>query len=80
MKIGNERGELRVESIKNSATVSVIPDVQAECFVIMPISDVEGYEKGHFERVYKDVFVPAIQKAGFKPFRADEDKGASLIQ
>ena len=23
-----------------------------ECFVIMPISDVEGYDKGHFDRVY----------------------------
>ena len=23
------------------------------CFVIMPISDVEGYPKGHFDRVYK---------------------------
>ena len=23
-----------------------------KCFVIMPISDVDGYPKGHFNRVY----------------------------
>lgn len=51
-----------------------------ECFVIMPISDPEGYEKGHFERVYKDIFIPAISKAGLIPFRADDDKTTNLIQ
>ena len=24
-----------------------------KCFVIMPISDADGYDKGHFNRVYE---------------------------
>ena len=27
-----------------------------KCFVIMPFSDPEGYEKGHFDTVYKYLF------------------------
>ena len=52
---------------------------KGECFVMMPISDPDGYEKGHFERVYQDIFIPAIEKAGYKPFRADDDKATNLI-
>jgi hypothetical protein len=42
------------------------------CFVIMPISDTDGYDKGHFKKVYEDIFKVAIDKAGFVPVRADE--------
>ena len=28
------------------------------CFVIMPITDPEGYEVGHFRPVFDDLFVP----------------------
>ena len=45
---------------------------QKECFVIMPISDAEGYDKGHFTRVYYDIIKPAVESAGHKPIRADE--------
>lgn len=51
-----------------------------QCFVIMPISDPEGYEKGHFRYVYEDIFKPAIKDAGFKPKRADDDGSSSMIQ
>ncbi|MBY6756412.1 hypothetical protein HYH82_03650 [Clostridium botulinum] len=51
-----------------------------ECFVIMPIGDKEGYSKGHFKRVYEDIFKPAIVKAGFKPYRADDSNASHLIQ
>jgi hypothetical protein len=49
------------------------------CFVIMPISESEGYEKGHFRRVYEDLFKPACEKAGYGPFRADEVTQTNLI-
>lgn len=49
------------------------------CFVLMPISDPEGYEKGHFRRVYEDIFVPACDKAGFKAVRADDVRQTNLI-
>lgn len=51
-----------------------------QCFVIMPISDPEGYEKGHFKYVYEDLLIPAIKEAGFEPKRADDDKSSSMIQ
>lgn len=49
------------------------------CFVVMPISDPDGYVKGHFRHVYQDIIQPACQQAGFKPFRADEVKQSNLI-
>lgn len=49
------------------------------CFVIMPISDQEGYEKGHFTRVYKHLIIPACEKAGFKPIRADDEVKTNYI-
>jgi hypothetical protein len=54
-------------------------DKTPPCFVIMPISDSEGYEKGHFRRVYEDLFKPACEKAGYGPFRADEVTQTNLI-
>ena len=51
-----------------------------QCFVIMPISDPEGYESGHFKYVYDDIFKPAIEEAGFEPKRADDDGSSSMIQ
>lgn len=50
-----------------------------KCFVIMPISDCEGYSEGHFQRVYEDIIKPAIEMAGFEPKRADEEKSSNLI-
>lgn len=43
-----------------------------KCFVIMPISESEGYPTGHFGRVYEHIIKPACELAGFKPIRADD--------
>lgn len=48
-----------------------------ECFVIMPISDAEGYDKGHFTRVYEHLVKPAVIEAGFEPMRADDTSKAN---
>lgn len=50
-----------------------------ECFVIMPISDPEGYEPGHFRRVYEDLFIPACEAAGYQAVRADQVQQTNLI-
>jgi hypothetical protein len=42
------------------------------CFVIMPFSDPEGYEQGHFKKIYEQIFKPAIEFAGFQALRCDE--------
>lgn len=49
------------------------------CFVIMPISDQEGYSEGHYTRVYEHIIKPACKKAGFKPIRADEQAKTNYI-
>lgn len=54
-------------------------DESKVCFVIMPISDPEGYPPGHFDRVYRYLIQPACRKAGFVPFRADEDNKTNFI-
>lgn len=50
-----------------------------DCFVIMPIADHDGYDKGHFTKVYEDIFKPACASAGFTSVRADEVKQTNLI-
>lgn len=51
-----------------------------ECFVIMPISNQQGYDAGHFQLVYEDIIAPAILKAKMTPKRADNAKNTNLIQ
>lgn len=50
-----------------------------KCFVIMPISDVDGYPKGHFDRVYKHIIEPACRLVGYEPIRADETSKTNVI-
>jgi hypothetical protein len=50
-----------------------------KCFIIMPFSDPDGYSKGHFTRVYKDILVPACELAEFTPTRADQTSESNLI-
>src|SRR4051794_35684533 len=45
----------------------------------MPISDQGGYSSGHFSRVYNYLIKPAVERAGLRPVRADEEKGTNLI-
>ena len=52
---------------------------QKTCFIIMPISDVDGYDKGHFTRVYEYIIKPACKNAGFEPIRADDTSKANVI-
>jgi hypothetical protein len=49
------------------------------CFVVMPISDMTGYDPGHFGRVYEYVIKKACAKAGFDPVRADDVKKSDVI-
>ena len=49
------------------------------CFVIMPFSDPDGYECGHFRNIYEYTFAPAIRAAGYEPLRIDDNIVSSLI-
>ena len=46
---------------------------------MMPISDQGNYERGHFDKVYEQIFKPAIEAAGYEPYRVDENKISSSI-
>lgn len=50
------------------------------CFVIMPFRTPQGYEEGHFRKIYEQVFVPAIEMAGFIPHRVDDEIESTMIQ
>ena len=49
------------------------------CFVLMPLSDPDGYTQGHFKRVYEDILKPACELAGYKAIRGDEVYQTNLI-
>lgn len=53
--------------------------INGDCFVIMPIADCEGYDKGHFLRVYEDIIKAACVEAKYRPVRADQVKQTNLI-
>lgn len=52
---------------------------EKRCFVIMPISDMEEYDTGHFNRVYNHIIKPACIKSGFTPIRADDVVSSNYI-
>ena len=60
-------------------TNNISQDQSKTCFVIMPISDADGYDQGHFDRVFDYLIKPACEQAGFKPIRADKNQKANFI-
>lgn len=54
-------------------------DNNKTCFIMMPIGEVDTYNSSHFQRVYEHLIKPAVEKAGFKPIRADKIKKTNYI-
>ena len=46
--------------------------MEKKCFIIMPHTDPDGYEKGHIGRVYQYIIVPACRFAGFSPIHMND--------
>ena len=46
--------------------------MEKKCFIIMPLTEPDGYAKGHFNRVYQYIMVPACRQAGFTPLRVGD--------
>jgi hypothetical protein len=46
--------------------------MEKKCIVIMPLGDQDGYAKGHFNRVYDYIIVPACKQAGYSPVKVDD--------
>lgn len=72
--LGRMKNINKVEKSGFEQKLLIAPDSKQlpTCFVIMPISDQEGYPTGHFKRVYQEIVRPAIELAGFTPERADD--------
>lgn len=54
-------------------------NTKKDCFIIMPIAEVDGYPAGHFSHVYDNIIKPSCDLAGYNPVRADEVKETNLI-
>ncbi len=51
------------------------PEVRPHAFVVMPFGKKKGGDGSlyDFNMIYKTLIVPALEEAGFEPFRADEE-------
>lgn len=47
-------------------------EIKKRCFVI------QRFDEGRYDRLYEEVFEPAIRRAGFEAYRVDRDAGASV--
>ena len=47
-------------------------DSKGQCFVMQP------FDGGRYDRLYEQIFSPAIREAGLVPYRVDSDPGASI--
>lgn len=67
-------------SIKEDKTKGQESKKRDTCFVIMPIGRCDEYSDEHFLKVYRQIFCPAIEKAGFTPHRVDQDNSSHHIK
>lgn len=61
------------QNVKQSKSDSEVQN-NKKCFIIMPISTPEGYTENHFKQVYDTIIAPAVVKAGYEPYRVDDDR------
>ncbi len=61
------------QNVKQSKSYSEVQN-NKKCFIIMPISTPEGYTENHFKQVYETIIAPAVVKAGYEPYRVDDDR------
>lgn len=73
----NSKSKVATELTDEKSPVIKNKNDNNTCFVIMPIGEGEKYS--HFKRVYDQIFTPAIEKAGYIPKRADDEKGSKMI-
>jgi tetratricopeptide (TPR) repeat protein len=57
------------------------PEVKPHAFVVMPFGNKKGADSRpyDFNAIYKQLIKPAIEDAGFEPFRADEETASGDI-
>ena len=72
MNIGSWNGIIFLSNTKEGGIFNMAK--KEKCFVMMPFTTPEKYkDTDHFDKVYEQIFVPAIEKAGYEPYRVDEN-------
>jgi tetratricopeptide (TPR) repeat protein len=68
-----------VKTVKKS--VSLRPEIRPHAFVVMPFGKKKGGDgtQYDFNAIYKTLIKPALEDAGFEPFRADEETSSGDI-
>lgn len=63
------------KEINNPPPRPVRPEVRPHAFVVMPFGKKKGGDGSlyDFNAIYKTLIMPALEEAGFEPFRADEE-------
>ncbi|MEA3350981.1 MAG: TRAFs-binding domain-containing protein [Chloroflexota bacterium] len=65
----------QAEAISSDQQKSDLPKARPHAFVVMPFGQKEGLDGQiiDFNAIYRDLIAPALEDAGFEPFRADEE-------
>jgi tetratricopeptide (TPR) repeat protein len=73
--------ESRAASAQLLLDESVRPEVHPHAFVVMPFGKKKGGDGSlyDFNAIYKYLIKPALEEAGFEPFRADEETASGDI-
>ncbi len=67
--------------VEEAVESSVRPQVRPHAFVVMPFGKKKGADGSlyDFNSIYKMMIKPALEEAGFEPFRADEETASGDI-
>jgi tetratricopeptide (TPR) repeat protein len=65
----------------NSTSRQLRPEIRPHAFVVMPFGKKKGGDGSpyDFNAIYKKLIKPALEEAGFEPFRADEETASGDI-
>lgn len=79
-EIKEKNSNLALSTVKDEKEITHMENDKAEeCFIIMPISDQDGYETNHFSKVYSQIIKPAVERAGYICKRADDEVNTHMI-
>ncbi|HUM27676.1 MAG TPA: hypothetical protein PKN81_15675, partial [Anaerolineales bacterium] len=77
----SEKSSTLSELRSSESSHPVRPEVRPHAFVVMPFGKKKGGDGSlyDFNAIYKELIKPALEEAGFEPFRADEEPSSGDI-
>lgn len=79
-KLADQVKEQSQKTVRDSSK-ALYPEVRPHAFVVMPFGKKKGADGQPFDfnEIYKTLIKPALEEAGFEPFRADEETASGDI-